>query len=148
MSYLYVVILDLFISVVFFLMLRRPPRSTRTDTLFPYTTLFRSAAERERRLSGGARLSVAGDAVLGCDVERRILGAQGGAQRRRHRAVRDPQARRRSRRAQRRRARGGDLNRTEPPRFRPAGVCRSLRGGYARRAWRRAIGQGSGGGRG
>src|SRR6056297_1986967 len=26
---------------VFFLMLRRPPRSTRTDTLFPYTTLFR-----------------------------------------------------------------------------------------------------------
>src|SRR3546814_11223293 len=26
----------------FFLMLRRPPRSTRTDTLFPYTTLFRS----------------------------------------------------------------------------------------------------------
>src|SRR3546814_11351877 len=29
--------------VVFFLMIRRPPRSTRTDTLFPYTTLFRSA---------------------------------------------------------------------------------------------------------
>src|SRR3546814_15707881 len=29
---------------VFFLMIRRPPRSTRTDTLFPYTTLFRSAA--------------------------------------------------------------------------------------------------------
>src|SRR3546814_20427183 len=28
---------------VFFLMIRRPPRSTRTDTLFPYTTLFRSA---------------------------------------------------------------------------------------------------------
>src|SRR3546814_6058543 len=28
--------------VVFFLMRRRPPRSTRTDTLFPYTTLFRS----------------------------------------------------------------------------------------------------------
>src|SRR3546814_14867515 len=28
--------------VCFFLMLRRPPRSTRTDTLFPYTTLFRS----------------------------------------------------------------------------------------------------------
>src|SRR3546814_7918625 len=31
---------------VFFLMIRRPPRSTRTDTLFPYTTLFRSIAER------------------------------------------------------------------------------------------------------
>src|SRR3546814_1324334 len=27
----------------FFLMIQRPPRSTRTDTLFPYTTLFRSA---------------------------------------------------------------------------------------------------------
>src|SRR3546814_13204762 len=32
------------IMFVFFLMIRRPPRSTRTDTLFPYTTLFRSPA--------------------------------------------------------------------------------------------------------
>src|SRR3546814_8329594 len=31
-----------FVLLVFFLMIRRPPRSTRTDTLFPYTTLFRS----------------------------------------------------------------------------------------------------------
>src|SRR3546814_2856127 len=30
------------IFYIFFLMIRRPPRSTRTDTLFPYTTLFRS----------------------------------------------------------------------------------------------------------
>src|SRR3546814_2554788 len=30
-------------------MRRRPPRSTRTDTLFPYTTLFRSMGETERR---------------------------------------------------------------------------------------------------
>src|SRR3546814_5320151 len=30
----------------FFLMIRRPPRSTRTDTLFPYTTLFRSVGGR------------------------------------------------------------------------------------------------------
>src|SRR3546814_14475441 len=30
----------------FFLMIRRPPRSTRTDTLFPYTTLFRSGCWR------------------------------------------------------------------------------------------------------
>src|SRR3546814_10250784 len=30
----------------FFLMIRRPPRSTRTDTLFPYTTLFRSTILR------------------------------------------------------------------------------------------------------
>src|SRR3546814_8095504 len=28
-------------------MIRRPPRSTRTDTLFPYTTIFRSAANRK-----------------------------------------------------------------------------------------------------
>src|SRR3546814_16164033 len=34
---------------VFFLMLRRPPRSTRTDALFPYTTLFRSLGCRARR---------------------------------------------------------------------------------------------------
>src|SRR3546814_4959720 len=33
----------------FFLMIRRPPRSTRTDTLFPYTTLFRSACLQTRR---------------------------------------------------------------------------------------------------
>src|SRR3546814_3494230 len=33
---------------VFFLMIRRPPRSTRTDTLFPYTTLFRSPARSAR----------------------------------------------------------------------------------------------------
>src|SRR3546814_15195356 len=29
-------------------MIRRPPRSTRTDTLFPYTTLFRSVLQRAR----------------------------------------------------------------------------------------------------
>src|SRR3546814_13547026 len=34
------------ILLCFFLMIRRPPRSTRTDTLFPYTTLFRSSASR------------------------------------------------------------------------------------------------------
>src|SRR3546814_11839616 len=32
-------------------MIRRPPRSTRTDTLFPYTTLFRSATGPPRRRS-------------------------------------------------------------------------------------------------
>src|SRR3546814_9794597 len=35
-------------SSFFFLMIRRPPRSTRTDTLFPYTTLFRSPGGRAR----------------------------------------------------------------------------------------------------
>src|SRR3546814_12365174 len=34
-------------------MLRRPPRSTRTDTLFPYTTLFRSRRRLERHLCAG-----------------------------------------------------------------------------------------------
>src|SRR3546814_17612311 len=33
----------------FFLMIRRPPRSTRTDTLFPYTTLFRSSQKTRDR---------------------------------------------------------------------------------------------------
>src|SRR3546814_4737256 len=33
-------------------MLRRPPRSTRTDTLFPYTTLFRSYGRRQHRRGG------------------------------------------------------------------------------------------------
>src|SRR3546814_13496280 len=57
---------------MFFLMIRRPPRSTRTDTLFPYTTLFRSAAgvvlcpwpaEEDRR--PGRPLPVAGRAERG-----------------------------------------------------------------------------------
>src|SRR3546814_585820 len=34
---------------IFFFMIRRPPRSTRTYTLFSYTTLFRSVAEQSRR---------------------------------------------------------------------------------------------------
>src|SRR3546814_7518800 len=39
---------SLYLSVLhfFFLMIRRPPRSTRTDTLFPYTTLFRSKPDQ------------------------------------------------------------------------------------------------------
>src|SRR3546814_9453761 len=60
----------------FLLMIRRPPRSTRTDTLFPYTTLFRSG------LSGGVfvgdrlNLLVIGDIFrLGA---RRLLGVQSG----------------------------------------------------------------------
>src|SRR3546814_14455531 len=36
--------LYMFDLLFFFLMIRRPPRSTRTDTLFPYTTRFRSVA--------------------------------------------------------------------------------------------------------
>src|SRR3546814_12566093 len=47
----------LFVSFVFFLMIRRPPRSTRTDTLFPYTTRFRSPRQP------AAVLSASGDAA-------------------------------------------------------------------------------------
>src|SRR3546814_6375121 len=36
-------------------MIRRPPRSTRTDTLFPYATLFRSRPELRARMYGLAR---------------------------------------------------------------------------------------------
>src|SRR3546814_17819825 len=52
----------MFLVIFFFLMIRRPPRSTRTDTLFPYTTLFRSAppplpwrSAHERREEAGRR---------------------------------------------------------------------------------------------
>src|SRR3546814_3164325 len=44
-----------------FLMIRRPPRSTRTDTLFPYTTLFRSVAVGADQR---ARAGVAGAAQI------------------------------------------------------------------------------------
>src|SRR3546814_8713489 len=81
---------DYICFVVFFLMIRRPPRSTRTDTLFPYTTLFRSKqailsgapddtpfrvhwregdAERERTFSLGA---------LGREVMRIVPGQKLG----------------------------------------------------------------------
>src|SRR3546814_153449 len=44
-------------------MIRRPPRSTRTDTLFPYTTLFRSlAAQRDQKTPQGDVIGHAGKA--------------------------------------------------------------------------------------
>src|SRR3546814_18319580 len=41
-----------FVFSFFLLMIRRPPRSTRTDTLFPYTTLFRSRQRRHHAREG------------------------------------------------------------------------------------------------
>src|SRR3546814_8788929 len=38
----------MYFYLIFFLMIRRPPRSTRTDSLFPYTTLFRSILKLRR----------------------------------------------------------------------------------------------------
>src|SRR3546814_16131017 len=53
-----------FSDFFFFLMIRRPPRSTRTDTRFPYTTLFRSpAARRCRRPLASNRIGGAEDQV-------------------------------------------------------------------------------------
>src|SRR3546814_7836306 len=45
------------VLLFFFLMIRRPPRSTRTDTLFPYTTLFRSRVTTSWWLCAATRLS-------------------------------------------------------------------------------------------
>src|SRR3546814_12937708 len=69
---------------VFFLLIRRPPRSTRTDTLFPYTTLFRSVREEGRSNSSPRRASAsrdsgrrlddpAGDPVAGVTGRPRLL---------------------------------------------------------------------------
>src|SRR3546814_12263459 len=71
-------------------MIRRPPRSTRTDTLFPYTTLFRAfplfdpLALPERDLAGDA-VSVAAHAAVGAlgaaagDDDRDVVGPARGA---------------------------------------------------------------------
>src|SRR3546814_6846906 len=65
--------------LLFFLMIRRPPRSTRTDTLFPYTPLFLSD-----RLSGGRNRSAASDETCGragrgphCLARYILIGAAG-----------------------------------------------------------------------
>src|SRR3546814_18372153 len=48
----------------FFFMIRRPPRSTRTDTLFPYTTLFRSPPRQPE-----ARYVRPAVTVIGCEFQ-------------------------------------------------------------------------------
>src|SRR3546814_12855957 len=67
------------LMLFFFLMIRRPPRSTRTDTLFPYTTLFRSlhqTGEREaahpHRIDGEEK-----EAAVGVE-QRPAIGQQAG----------------------------------------------------------------------
>src|SRR3546814_15492136 len=77
--------------VVFFLMIRRPPRSTRTDTLFPYTTLFRSGerVDTQRRHAVALRvIGVMDDVIAVAVLEHRamagadepVAGATVGAQ--------------------------------------------------------------------
>src|SRR3546814_12283490 len=60
---------------VFFLMIRRPPRSTRTDTLFPYTTLFRSMAAKKKEIKvyTAADLGLAMDQVGEKGARERVL---------------------------------------------------------------------------
>src|SRR3546814_12803175 len=78
----YVVVKCINVMLFFLLMIRRPPRSTRTYTLFPDTTLFRSAvgaaeqlarAPAEQRLARQAEQALGG--VVGGDHPR--LGVQG-----------------------------------------------------------------------
>src|SRR3546814_19050792 len=56
-------------------MIRRPPRSTRTDTLFPYTTLFRSAVPVD---DAGARIGPELVVELGRPADQRGGEAEGG----------------------------------------------------------------------
>src|SRR3546814_15543873 len=76
----------------FFLMIRRPPRSTRTDTLFPYTTLFRSLAlmRRQRLLQplDRAEHRVAAQRRVGIELGQRADQAPGGAERRDRKSTR------------------------------------------------------------
>src|SRR3546814_20934929 len=57
-------------------MIRRPPRSTRTDTLFPYTTLFRSPCARNRLGIGRSVDRIADDAARLRDREVRSRAAE------------------------------------------------------------------------
>src|SRR3546814_14472401 len=52
-----------FFIVFFFLMIRRPPRSTRPDTLFPYTTLFRSIHASRRAKANISRPAIEHEAI-------------------------------------------------------------------------------------
>src|SRR3546814_11067612 len=68
--------------VFFFLMIRRPPRSTRTDTLFPYTTLFRSSSlnsEPPARFSEPATQHIQGVRRMSKRFEQRVVLVTGGA---------------------------------------------------------------------
>src|SRR3546814_11227236 len=64
------------LSVVlfFFLMIRRPPRSTRTDTLFPYTTLFRSADHKLVRDECAAQCEFQVMPIIGAKAPNYITG--------------------------------------------------------------------------
>src|SRR3546814_7025651 len=52
-------------------MIRRPPRSTRTDTLFPYTTLFRSRSKARAGIRDGEELGLSRQSNLALRPHRR-----------------------------------------------------------------------------
>src|SRR3546814_8057219 len=85
-------------NVIFYLMIRLPPRSTHTDTLFPYTTLFRTPGKSQVGAIHAAREpdgyagdvgadaldhsgSAAGNAIRRCARWRRSVAASGRADR-------------------------------------------------------------------
>src|SRR3546814_1820704 len=57
-------------------MIRRPPRSTRTDTLFPYTTLFRSLTARHPAAEVAAALAEVGIAHLAAAPVQQLSGGE------------------------------------------------------------------------
>src|SRR3546814_16196930 len=63
----------------FFLMIRRPPRSTRPDTLFPYTTLFRSDRRVAARLLPRHPAAAAADGAHALGPHRQRVERGGGA---------------------------------------------------------------------
>src|SRR3546814_16380900 len=69
-------------------MIRRPPRSTRTDTLFPYTTLFRSELASEAGVDGAGCLRVAEAEQREADQDEDVR-AEGGAFRKQRRHAGD-----------------------------------------------------------
>src|SRR3546814_2391902 len=83
-----------YVFYFFFLMIRRPPRSTRTDTLFPYTTLFRSWRGTSCRSCGWSRSTAPGGRCGGRGRVRLERGRRGG---RRQSLWRDGRIYRRSR---------------------------------------------------
>src|SRR3546814_13039876 len=91
------------VMLFFFLMIRRPPRSTRTDTLFPYTTLFRSPDPAGRRredraflLHVRAEVLLDEDYTRGARLCREAASAERPGTRRRRRHISRPPGDRKS----------------------------------------------------
>src|SRR3546814_5393156 len=119
----------------FFLMIRRPPRSTRTDTLFPYTTLFRSVRPHAGLALRGHRplrrdrhllfLPRHGERPLPdvADADSEVRQSEDGR-------LSGPAALRR--RAREAHLRGAALYQGEEPRLRRPSLCRAAVGGGLR----------------